>query len=120
MKTKTTRKYINAVWKNVYRAGYCDLQYIMHGTDPEYYNTGVYGWNWDAYADYKTNAATTSGYRNMTGERVPDELIEKYTERAKEVIKRQWTSDNAQTELERIRRDFWDELDEYNNHSRRH
>ena len=113
MKTKTTRKYINAVWKNVYCAGYCDLQYIMRGTGPEYYNTGVYGWNWDAYADYKTNAVITTGYRNMTGERDPDELIEKYTERAKEVIKRQWTSDNAQAELERIRRDFWDELDEY-------
>ena len=114
MKTKTTRKYINAVWKNVYRAGYCDLQYIMRGTDPEYYNTGVYGWNWDAYADYKTNAVITTGYRNMTGDPIPDALIEKYTERAKEVIKRQWTSDNVQTELERIRRDFWDELDEYN------
>lgn len=114
MKTKTTRKYINAVWKNVYRAGYCNLQYIMRGTDPEYYNTGVYGWNWDAYADYKTNAVITTGYRNMTGERVPDELIEKYTERAKEVIKRQWTSDNVQAEFEQLRRDFWDELNKYN------
>lgn len=114
MKIKTTKKYINTVWKNVYCAGYCDLQYIMHGVEPTYYNAGIYGWNWDAYVDYKTNAVITTGYRNMTGERVPDELIEKYTERAKEVIKRQWTSDNAQTELERIRRDFWDELDEYN------
>ena len=114
MKIKATRKQINYVWRNVYCAGYCDLQYIMRGYEPRYYNSGVYGWNWDAYTDAKTDAVITTGYRNMVGERVPNELIEKYTERAKEVIKRQWTSDNVQAELERIRRDFWDELDEYN------
>lgn len=110
MKTKTTRKYINAVWQNIYRAGYCDLQYIMHGTDPVYYNTGVYGWNWDAYADYKTDAVITTGYRNMTGKRVPGDLVEKYTERAKEIIRREFTAANASVELEALRRDFWDEL----------
>lgn len=114
MKIKATRKYITSLWQNVYRAGYCDLQYIMHGVEPTYYNAGMYGWNWDAYTDHRTDTVITTGYRNMVGERVPDELIEKYTERAKEVIKRQWISDNAQVELERIRRDFWDELDEYN------
>lgn len=110
MKTKTTRKYVNTVWQNVYCAGYCDLQYIMHGTEPTYYNAGIYGWNWDAYVDYKTNAVITTGYRNMTGRRVPDELIEKYTERAKEIIRREFTAANASAELEALRREFWDEL----------
>lgn len=110
MKIKATRKYITSLWQNVYRADYCDLQYIMHGADPEYYNTGVYGWNWDAYTDYKTDAVITTGYRNMTGRRVPDELIEKYTARAKEIIRREFTTANASAEFEALRRDFWDEL----------
>lgn len=110
MKTKATRKSINYVWKNVYRAGYCDLQYIMHGKEPMYYNSGVYGWNWDAYVDAKTDTAITTGYRNMTGRRVPDEIIEKYTERAKEIIRREFTAVNASAEFEALRRDFWDEL----------
>lgn len=114
MKIKTTKKYINTVWKNVYYAGYCDLQYIMHGTNPEYYNAGVYGWNWDAYADFKTNTVITTGYRNMIGKRVPDELIEKYTERAKEICKRVFTTSDTDRELKQLRREFWDELDEYN------
>lgn len=110
MKIKTTKKYINTVWKNVYCAGYCDLQYIMHGANPEYYNAGIYGWNWDAYADYKNDAVITTGYRNMTGRRVPTALIEKYTERAKEIIRCEFTAVNASAEFEALRRDFWDEL----------
>ena len=110
MKIKTTKKNITAVWSNVYYAGYCDLWYIMHGTDPTYYNAGIYGWNWDAYTDRKTSAIITTGYRNMIGERVPDDIIEKYTKRAKEIIQREFTAVNASAELETLRRDFWDEL----------
>lgn len=112
MKIKTTRKHINTTWANVYRAGYCDLQYIMRGSDPTYYNAGVYGWNWDAYTDYRTNSIITTGYRNMVGETVPEELIEKYTKRAKEICKRVFTSE-TEKEFDQLRRDFWDELDNY-------
>ena len=48
-KIKTTNKYIKQVWKHVYRCGYCDLQYIMRGDEPMYYNCGIYGWNYDVY-----------------------------------------------------------------------
>ena len=84
-KIKTTNKYIKAVWGNVYRCGYCDLQYIMRGEEPVYYNCGVYGWNYDVYCDYKRNIAITTGYRNMTGKQIPSELIEKYSKIAKEI-----------------------------------
>lgn len=110
MKIKATRKYINTVWKNVYCAGYCDLQYIMHGTDPEYYNAGIYGWNWDAYTDHRTDTAITTGYRNMVGDPIPDALIEKYTQRAKEIIKREFSNRDSQEKLDALRRDFWREL----------
>ena len=110
MKIKATRKYITSLWHNVYRAGYCDLQYIMHGVEPTYYNAGVYGWNWDAYTDHRTDSVITTGYRNMVGDPIPDALIEKYTERAKEIIKREFSERDSQEKLDALRRDFWREL----------
>lgn len=111
-KIKTTNKYINQVWQNVYRCGYCDLQYIMRGEDPVYYNCGVYGWNWDGYCDYKRDIAITTGYRNMTGERIPDELIEKYTNIAKEILKNEWSKpyNEIVAELNENRNNFFEEL----------
>lgn len=111
-KIKTTNKYIKMVWKNVYRCGYCDLQYIMKGEDPVYYNCGVYGWNYDAYCDYKRNIAITTGYRNMTGRAIPHEIIEKYTNIAKEICEDYWKKpyDELKKELEENRENFFEEL----------
>ena len=111
-KIHTTIKYVKQVWGKVYRAGYCDLQYIMRYEDPMYYNSGVYGWNCDIYCDFKTDTAITTGYRNMAGERIPDELIEKYTATAKEILKDGWNKsyDEIKTELDENRRNFFDEL----------
>ena len=111
-KIKTTNKHIKAIWEHVYRCGYCDLQYIMRGEEPVYYNCGVYGWNYDAYCDYKRNIAITTGYRNMTGARVPDELIEKYTNIAKEILEDYWKKpyEEIQKALEENRENFFEEL----------
>lgn len=111
-KIKTTNKYIKMVWKKVYRCGYCDLQYIMKGEEPTYYNCGVYGWNYDAYCDFKRNIAITTGYRNMTGARIPDELIEKYTAIAKEICKDYWNKpyEEIQNALAENRERFFEEL----------
>ena len=111
-KIKTTNKYINNAWRKVFRCGYCDLQYIMRGEEPVYYNCGVYGWNYDAYCDYKRDIAITTGYRNMTGRMIPDELIEKYTDIAKEICKNEWNKpyEEIKEALEQNRRNFFDEL----------
>lgn len=111
-KIKTTNKYINRVWANVYRCGYCDLQYIMKGEDPVYYNCGVYGWNWDCYCDYERNVAITTGYRNMTGRVIPNELINRYTEKAKEICEGYWNKpyEEVQNALAENRENFFKEL----------
>ena len=111
-KIKTTNKYIKTVWANVYRCGYCDLQYIMRGEEPVYYNCGAYGWNYDVYCDYKRNVAITTGYRNMTGRMIPDELIEKYSNIAKEICKNTFSKsyDEIKAELDQNRENFFDEL----------
>lgn len=112
MKTKTTIKYIKAVWGKKFYCGYCDLQYIMRGEEPTYYNCGVYGWNCDIYTDFKRDIAITTGYRNMTGRRIPDEIIKKYTESAKKIIDlNNYSYEEKQNLLEANRQDFYNALD---------
>ena len=84
-KEHITIKRIRESWDKKFYCGYCDLYYIMKGKEPTYYNSGVYGWNCDIYTDYKRDIAITTGYRNMTGKRIPSELIEKYTKIAKNI-----------------------------------
>lgn len=86
MKTQTTIKSIRKGYKNIWSCGYCDLQYIMFGYEPQYYNSGVYGWNCDIYIDYLRDIAITTGYRNMAGKTIPSELIEKYSKIAKNIL----------------------------------
>ena len=86
MKTHTSMKSICNNWHKVYQCGYCDLQYIMRGIEPMYYNSGVYGWNCDIYVDGMHDIAISTGYRNMRGRMIPSELIKKYSDKAKAII----------------------------------
>lgn len=45
--------------------GYCDAQYLLSGIEPDYYTTGVYGWNCDIYRIAGLTICT--GYRGMIG-----------------------------------------------------
>ena len=88
MKIKVTNPYINAMFRNVYRAGYGDLQDILPDyMDAKFYNCGVYGWNYDCYIDYKYDLAITTGYRNMTGKRISENIFNKYNDIAKQIRK---------------------------------
>lgn len=111
-KQHTTIKAVKNNWSKVYRCGYCDLQYIYKYTEPQYYNAGVYGWNCDIYCDYGKDIAITTGYRNMTGERIPTELIEKYSEIAKEICKNPFNKsyDDIKKALDENKEKFLDEL----------
>ena len=105
-------KNIRQAWKKVFYCGYCDLQYIMRGEEPTYYNCGVYGWNCDIYCHFGKDIAITTGYRNMTGRRIPDELIEKYTDNAKAILEGQWVRpyEEYMAELAENREKFFEEL----------
>ena len=112
MKIKTSMKNIRQAWKKVFYCGYCDLQYIMRGAEPTYYNCGVYGWNCDIYCHFGKDIAITTGYRNMTGRRIPDELIKKYTDNAKNILEGQWAKpyEEYMAELAENREKFFEEL----------
>ena len=86
MKKQTSIKFIKGYFDKVYYCGYCDLQDIFRYEEADYYNSGIYGWNCDIYCDYSRDIAITTGYRNMTGKRIPAELINKYTAKAKTIL----------------------------------
>jgi hypothetical protein len=110
MKAKTSMKNITNRFET-YSCGYCDLQYIMRMTEPQYYNCGVYGWNCDIYVNYGRGMAITTGYRNMRGKMIPHEIIDKYSKIAEEISK-DWSKPYEETfeALEQNRENFWEEV----------
>ena len=111
MKKKTSMNHITNTYNSVYCCGYCDLQYIMRMTEPQYYNCGVYGWNCDIYTDISRGMAITTGYRNMRGKMIPKEIIDKYSKIAEEISK-DWSKPYDETfeALEQNRENFWEEV----------
>ena len=110
-KQHTSMKAIKNNWNNVFYAGYCDLSDIFAWYEPQYYNSGVYGWNCDIYCDYKRDIAISTGYRNITGKRIPTEIIKKYTVIAREIKSNTTLKyDDTMKELETNRNNFFDEL----------
>ena len=81
MKFKTTAKAIREGFNNVKCAGYCDLQYLLRGTEPVAYTAGIYGWNFDVYRVHGITICT--GYRGMPGARL--EAIAEYEAKARAI-----------------------------------
>ena len=107
MKIHISMKNIPA--RKVYRAGYCDLQYILeHG--PQFYNAGVYGWNCDIYVNYEHDIAVTTGYRNMRGEKIPADLLERYDAEGRELNRNMWKVENYRDRKRDLERRFWEDL----------
>ena len=86
MKIKLARKDVNRRYEKVIRAGYCDLQTLLRGIEPIAYNAGIYGWNWDCI-ELNHDIAIVTGYRNLTGKRLPDNKAVEFENRAKEIDK---------------------------------
>lgn len=76
MNRALTKKQLYRQSAAVYYVGYCDLYDLLMSFDRIGYNAGLYGWNWNAYqiSMYCIN----TGYRNLTGKRIPHDLAEKY------------------------------------------
>lgn len=84
MKVQTTTKAVKNNYSKIIRIGYCDLQTLLSLEEPFAYTAGVYGWNANIYD--LNGIALVTGYRTF-GEISPSwELIEKYEQKAKEVI----------------------------------
>lgn len=83
-KIKTTKKEINARYKKVIRVGYCELQTLLQGIAPTSHNAGIYGWNWDCI-EINSDIAVVTGYRNLTGKRLPDNKTAEFEQKAEKI-----------------------------------
>lgn len=84
MKVQTTKKAVKNNYSKIIRIGYCDMQTLLSLEEPFAYTAGVYGWNANIYD--LNGIALVTVYRTF-GEISPSwELIEKYEQKAKEVI----------------------------------
>ena len=112
MKTHTSMKKIVNQFEKVYQVGYCDLQNIFRHMQPQYYNSGVYGWNCDIYADYGKDIAITTGYRNMRGKQIPRSVWKKYDKIASEILKNTFSKpyEQIREELEKNKENFLNEI----------
>lgn len=89
-------------YRHVFRCGYDKLDNILRDYPAQFYNCGVYGWNCDIYVDPYHDLIITTGYRNMRGEIIPSDIIDKYNVLMDE---RQ-----SYEEIEEIRKAFFEEL----------
>ena len=90
----------------VYYVGYCDLQYLLRFETPVFYNAGIYGWNWDGYSFYDRSGRKiiiNTGYRNMTGRKIPWEIAKKYDDLA--------SGERNKETLNKLLLDMFDELE---------
>jgi hypothetical protein len=112
MKAHTTIKAIRNGYRKVFQTGYCELQYIFKYSDPQFYNAGVYGWNCNVYVNNDKDIAITTGYRNMAGRLIPLEIIEKYSNIAKEITSAPFSKpfNEVKAALDKNIEDFWNEL----------
>lgn len=86
MKINLTRKNANSRYEKVIMTRYCELQTLLRSIEPVAYNAGIYGWNWDCI-ELNHDIAIVTGYRNLTGKRLPDNKAIEFEEKAREIDK---------------------------------
>ena len=109
MKTKTSMK-LTWDFKNVYKTGYCNLQTLLTGKNPDYYNAGYLGWNCDLYI-IDIDTILTTGYSNMRGESIPYDVARKYEIKARKIMDRRgWKYETRLEKVAALRNEFFEKL----------
>lgn len=85
-KLKVTRNNIKAMYNKVVNVGYCNMGYLLTGIEPRFYNSGIYGWNWDGY-EIADDICVITGYRNTLGVNVDREELARYEEQARQILR---------------------------------
>ncbi len=106
LKTSISIKQLKNQCRCIYKAGFCELQDILEYTEPQYYNSGVNGWNCDIYYSPEYDIAIVTGYRNLIGNKIPDELLNKYRNIIGQLNYKYREGDISFTELVDSRKNF--------------
>ncbi len=106
---KITKKTINNICKNIVKVSYCDLQYLLYFQEKKFYTSGVYGWNADIYL-IGLNTAICSGYRPFGNIEPKREIINRYEEKAKEIINTEISLEKAKKQVNHLLNEFIKEI----------
>lgn len=85
--------------RKVFCCGYCRLQSLL--SDSDGYNSGFCGWNWDAFRS-GDGITVLTGYRNLTGQDIPDSVIDEFEEKAYKI-----KCNGNIAELENLKKEFF-------------
>ena len=84
MKKHTTKKYINSLYDNRIKIGYCNLQMLLSRTAPAYYTTRAEGWGADIYI-VNSDTVIITGYAPWGNITVPYDTQRKYNKNAEKI-----------------------------------
>lgn len=110
-KYKVTIKDVRENSRNLWSAGFCELQFLLRGNEPIAYTAGASGWNFDVY---RVNGFTIcTGYSRMPGRRINADFAKQYDKRAERI----WNNhaldyDQQNEQVEKLLKEFCDTLRE--------
>lgn len=105
MKTEITSKKLKRMYR-VYRADSSRVQGSFLGKYPTFYNSGIYGWNYDVYIpDEFRDIAIITGYRAFNCEMLDSEKIKKLQDKFFKL--------KQHAARERLINNFLDNIDDY-------
>ena len=100
MAIEMTRKKLKHMFKHVFYVKYCVLQTLLNDEEEIGYNSGLYGWNWSAYA-IDRDVAINTGYRNLTGAPIPYGKVTKYNRLGKLADEKYWRDCQKKKEVKK-------------------
>lgn len=104
MKVKVTRKSLKDMYGKIMIAN--NIGNILEYLDADYYNSGAYGWNFDAYD--VDGVLIASGYRNFpsTGINVEYDIQKKYSDMARDISNKDISYAEKKEKIQQILRAF--------------
>ena len=102
MKFKVTKKQLQNRFSKVIRLGHCQAQCLFPDRMAQFYNTGVYGWNFDGIAI--NDVLVVTGYRNLFGIMPDYKLVEEYEQKAQNINS---YGDTHKIELYNLQQEFF-------------
>ena len=108
MKFKTSKKAMKEWYgKNLYRVGYCRLQYLLYYKKACAYSCGVYGWSCDYYEI--EGICISTGY-SPVGEYINYEITEKYNAKAEKIFHSTLPYEEIKEKLDQLIKEFIQEI----------
>jgi len=109
MKKRITKKAARELYPHMISVGYCNLQFLLKGTDPVFYSTRREGWACDYY-ELPGDLCVSTGYSPI-GRKVSYDLCRAYDEKAEAVFRETYDWDDIKGKLSELLEDFAEDVE---------